>query len=415
MATLATAPPHQAEATPDVADTAGAVPTGSAVVGGGAINGPARDGHSAKGVGRFLVRADLHAAELSSLIDAHNGIVCKLSHVQAQLDLNFEKHAQASKDLRKLTLQLEEGRTDAERRFEDLHNQVKESHNATKSFVEDKSSAVDEKLAKAHQDLDALVRPRLLELEHALEDFSTKAEVQELNGKLESTRSQCQEAENSCASAVAQVAAQVQKLGEKIDQESSRLSTEALQAGIKALDTVRGDETLRLNKLEQSMSEAFDARFAAEERVNQDLQHFREKLKAAEAMTSSCLDSTNETITAKMEPVQQAIDILTREIHSFMQLQTEQQEEQSKVLELVTAIEGRLWPSRKSVLGPSAVNNSTSPQGTAATRELTPKAVSRPASARGQRLEGNAAGAAFGAARVARGLKCPPQRPVARS
>jgi len=587
------------------------VPTGT-TVGGVATRGSDRDAISARDVGQFLVRPDVHAAALSNLIDAHNGIVRKLSQVQAQLDLNLQTQAQACKDLKRLTSRVEQGTTDTERRFEDLHNHAKESHEATKSLVEDKTSASEEKLVRAHQDLDTLVQPRLLSLERALEDLAssqaeftsktlprwrtdmsaevqrlagqhdlnhekslkqvqdheaklaaqsaaieeqraklerrleadaeaiqrclataaestaslaselasaesrlrtadgvlherlqehesrlevltnqssqarelaqvlgeshsrledafkqadlerlsfetrtqrelealraelgesrqsgdqrldtdrsllqgelarveaclaTKAELQaleELSGKLESTRSHGKQAESSGASAVAQVAAQVQKLEEKVDHECSRLSAEALQAGARALDAVRSDETLRLNKLEQNMPEAFNACLTAEERVKQDLQSLREELKAAEAVTTSRLDSTNGAISSKMEPVQDAVDVLTREIHSFMQLQTEQQEEQSKVLELIRAMEGRLWPGRKSALGPSAINNNTSPQGSRA-RELTPKAASRPASARGQRPDGNAAGAALGVARVARAAGGP-SRPVA--
>jgi chromosome segregation ATPase len=242
--------------------------------------------------------------------------------------------------------------------------------------------------------------------------LATKAEVQELSGKLESTRAHGQQVESSGVFAVAKVAAQVHKLEERVDQECSRLSAEALQAGDRVLDTVRGDETLRLNKLEQSMPEAFNACFAAEERVKQDLQSLREELKAAEALTSCRLDSTNGAITSQMEPVQGAVDVLTREIHSFIQLQTEQHEEQTKVLELVKAMEGRLWPGRKSVLGSVATNQSTSPQGSTA-REHTLKAASRPASARGQRPDGNAAGAALGAARVARAAVGPSPRSVA--
>jgi len=597
------------------ADAAAAVPTDTNLDG-SATRTSARDAIAAKDVGQFLVRPDVHAAALSSLIDAHNGIVRRLSQVQAQLDLNFETQAQACKEMKRLTSRLEQGKTDSERRFEDLYNQAKESHEATKSLVEDKTSMVEEKLVRAHQDLDTLMQPRLLGLERALEyiassqaeftsktlprwraDVSaetqrlasqhdanrekslkqvqdheakftaqstvieehrvnlerrleadaetmqrrlataeessaslaaelasaesrlrtadgvlherlhehesrlevltnqssqarelaqvqggshsrledafkqadlerlsfetrtlrelealrremgesrqsgderldtdrsllqgelarmraeieaclaTKAEVQaleELAGKLESTRSHGQQAENSGASAVAQVAAEVHKLKAKVDQECSRLSAEALQAGVRALDAVRGDETLRLNKLEQNMPEAFNACLAAEERVKQDLQSLREELKAAEAVTTSRLDSTNGAITSRMEPVQDAVDVLTREIRSFMQLQTEQQEEQSKVLELIRAMEGRLWPGRKSALVPPATNHGTAPHGNTATRELTPKAASRPASARGQRQDGSAAGAALGAARVARAAVGPP-RPV---
>jgi len=651
MATVEATPPQQVEAEASPAFNAQGEPETSAdeaaataaaataavtalptdlTAGGSATKGPARDALSAKDVGQFLVRPDVHAAALSSLIDAHNGLVRRLSQVQAQLDMNFEIQAQASKDLRKLTSRLEDGTSDTERRFEDLHKQVKESHEAAKCLAESKSSALEEKLVKAHQDLDALVQPRMLGLERALEDLAssqaeftsktlprwradvgaeiqklagqhnvnleksvkqaqdheaqlaaqsaaleehranlekrleadteamrqrlataeensaslaselasaesrlrtadgalherlqehesklevltsqgsqarglaqvqgeshsrledafkqadlerlafetriqrelealrtehglhrqsgdeqhdahrsllqgelarvrseleaclaTKAEVQELSGKLESTKSHGQQAENSGASAVAQVAAQVHKLEEKVDQECSRLSAEALQAGAKALDAVRGDETLRLNKLEQSMPEAFNACFAAEERVKQDLQKLREELKAAEALTSSRLDSTNGALTSKMEPVQDAVDVLTKEIHSFMQLQTEQHEEQGKVLEVVKAMEGRLWPHRKSRLGPEVPGSQpgldrarTEPtefvqrEGSAATREPTPKAASRPPSARGQRPDANVAGAALGAARAARGLKVPPQRPATMS
>lgn len=186
-------------------------------------------------------------------------------------------------------------------------------------------------------------------LERMRQELPSCEEVHGLQTRLQAAEASGQSVVSRIEKTEKQVTGDFVALQQKLQEESQALS-EQYQAEAARIFEKMACEGIRVDGLERSLQESAARLGQKQEAASQDmrleLQATRSDMEASLKSVALKSEATDLACQARMAPVQDAVDLLTKELHGFLQLQAEKESDSSHLEVAVRELQARLRPWR---------------------------------------------------------------------